>query len=146
MLKINGLKFNNPKLEQKIKKRLEAKASLEVGFIDGSKYPNGASVATVAFWNNYGTIKSPARPFFDNAISENTKKWFQTYKDAMQSTGNSLKALEITGTIIKDDIAQSIITFNEVPDAPYTIAKKGSSNPLVDTGFMASNVTYKVSR
>lgn len=146
MLKINGLKFNNPKLQQKIKKKLEAKGNLEVGFIDGSKYPNGAGVASVAFWNNYGTWRSPARPFFDNAISENTKKWFQTYKDAVKSTGDSMKALEITGTIIKDDIAQSIISFNGVPNSPTTISIKGSSNPLVDTGFMASNVTYKVSK
>lgn len=161
MLKINGLKFNNPKLQQKIKKKLETKANLEVGFIDGSKYPNGASVASVAFWNNYGTWNIPARPFFDNAISENKKKWFQTYKDAMQSTGNNLKALEITGTTIKDDIAQSIVDYNEVPNADVTIdggwvktkngkaikvKGKGSSNPLVDTVFMASNVTYKVTK
>lgn len=161
MLKINSLQFDNPKLQQKIKKRLKSKANLEIGFIDGAKYPNGASVASVAFWNNYGTWNIPARPFFDNAISENKKKWFQTYKQAIQSGRNSIEALEITGTVAKDDISQSIVNYNEVPNAEVTInggfvksktgkiikiEGKGSSNPLVNTAFMASNVTYKVNK
>lgn len=146
MLQINSKTFNNPKLEKKIMDKLKSKAELAVGFIDGSKYPNGESVATVAFWQEYGTYNIPARPFFRTAIKENKKKWLETYKQAFQQHQDGIKALEITGTIAKGDIAQSITTFNTPANSPYTIEKKGSSNPLVNTGFMRSNVDYEVTK
>src|SRR5579864_3151012 len=32
-------------------------------------------VATVAFWNNFGTQRAPARPFFSDMIAEDSPTW-----------------------------------------------------------------------
>ena len=47
--------------------------SLEVGFFDDKKYPDGTYVAQVAVYNNYGTGNIPARPFFDEFADGSTE-------------------------------------------------------------------------
>jgi hypothetical protein len=45
-------------------------------------------------------------------------------------------------SLLKDEITNPGEPF--VPNAPYTIRKKKSSTPLIDTGAMRAAVTYKV--
>ena len=55
-------------------------------------------------------------------------------------------ALERWGTMgssaVKDEITSPGTPF--APNAPFTIAKKKSSHPLIDTGAMRAAVTHKV--
>ena len=44
----------------------------------------------------------------------------------------------------RGDIVESITQLDTPPNTPKTIARKGSSNPLIDTGFLRANVTFKV--
>src|SRR5690348_14910432 len=48
---------------------------LRVGFLEGETYPDGTNVAQVAFWNEYGTVKSPPRPFFRQMIAAKSPGW-----------------------------------------------------------------------
>ena len=48
------------------------------------------------------------------------------------------------GEMARGDIVESITKLNTPPNSPKTIALKGSSNPLIDTGFLRANVTFKV--
>ena len=48
------------------------------------------------------------------------------------------------GEIARGDIVKSITKLNTPPNAQRTIEQKGSSNPLIDTGFLRANVTFKV--
>lgn len=120
------------------------KKSLEVGFYDTATYPNGQNVAQVAFWNEFGTIRSPARPFFRNAIETNIKKWYASFGDLVSSGGSDRVVMGKLGEIIRNDIAMSITKFSTPPNAQSTIEQKGSSKPLIDTGLMRRSVTYKV--
>ena len=41
-------------------------------------------------------------------------------------------------------VQHSIVRLREPPNSPYTIARKGSSNPLIDTGTMRTAVSWVV--
>lgn len=131
-------------LESKLK--LGKKESLQVGFFETSKYSNGAYVASVAYRQEFGTLKIPMRPFFRNTITKNSKKWFAILGNEIKASSNSSFALNRVGEIVKGDIMQSITALRIPPNAESTIKQKGSSNPLIDTGFLRASVNYKVTK
>lgn len=136
--------LKNAKIEKSEVLKFLGKKSLEVGFYDSVTYPNGQNVAQVAFWNEFGTIHSPARPFFRNAIEINIKKWYASFGDLVASGGSDKVVMGKLGEIVKNDIVVSITKFSTPPNAQSTIRQKGSSKPLIDTGLMRRSVTYKV--
>lgn len=137
--------INPSSLEYKLKNTIKdvKKVKIEAGFIDGAKYPDGTPVATVAMQNNLGTANIPARPFFTIAINKNKKKWIKLLKNGIIQ-GKGLKAAKLVGEQMRVDIVKTITDLDTPPNAPYTIAKKGSSNPLVDTSTLRKSVTYKI--
>jgi hypothetical protein len=48
------------------------------------------------------------------------------------------------GIMAQGDIQGEITSLSTPPNAPSTIRRKGSSNPLIDSGEMRGAVTYKV--
>lgn len=139
-------KESGASLSQELNKRLKinAKNGLEVGFFETSKYPNGAYVASVAFWQEFGTLRIPMRPFFRNAIQGKANKWGAYLKNEIQGGLNTDLALARIGEVVKGDIVKSIMATNTPQNAPSTIKAKKSSKPLVDTGFLRASVNYKL--
>lgn len=159
MIKVTTKKPDLDKIKKKLEKRLNAKLQLEVGFFSTAKYSTGEYVAQVAFWNEYGTTLSPPRPFFRNAIKDKSKEWLELFRDTQFQTRDMFKSLSVVGTIAKDDIATSITDLTSPPNSEITInggwirhangkafkvKGKGSSNPLIDTGFMRNSVSYEI--
>lgn len=143
MLTIDSKSLNGAKLNKQDITKLTGKHTLEIGFFKGATYPSGQSVASVASYQEYGTLRIPARPFFRQAVAKNNKKWLETFKAHALQTAET-KALAIVGEIAKGDVQQSITNLRTPPNAPSTIKAKGSTNPLIDTGLMRRSVTYKV--
>ena len=125
-------------------KGLTSKATLNVGFFESSRYTEGTYVAQVARIQEYGSIKIPPRPFFRNAIDNNMQKWIDFLGRDLVNTNNAELSYNRLGEMARGDIAESITQLDTPPNAPKTIARKGSSNPLIDTGFLRANVTFKV--
>lgn len=125
-------------------------AGVKVGFLEGATYPGtdesaGLPVATVAFWNEFGTVKAPARPFFRNAIAKNSPEWGSQLGAALKASNfNAKTAMGIMGEVIKGQVVQSILDTNSPPLAPSTVKRKGFDKPLVDTGVMQRAVDYVV--
>ena len=92
------------------------------------------------------TIIIPARPFFRAAIDTNRDKVrdFQDRlsMDVMVGAMKPKQALESLGLFMEDKIKKSITTGKWAPNAPRTIAEKGSSRPLIDSGQMRNSVTF----
>lgn len=113
-------------------------------------YPNGASVLEVAVQNNYGVPPHiPARPFMDiSAIRIQKKMKAIVANDVrLMMNGNVSspdKVMKRWGVIGKSKIQKTITDYAWIPNAPSTIAMKGSSRPLIDTGHMRQSVTYVV--
>jgi hypothetical protein len=123
--------------------------TLKVGFLEGATYPatgkgKSLSVAQVAFWNEFGTKRAPARPFFRNTIAEQSAKWGRGLGKLVVSTNfDGAKALNLLGIEMKNDIVTSIVRW-PADNAESTAARKGFNKGLIDTGVMQRNVGYKV--
>ena len=99
-------------------------------------------VAQVAYDNNYGN-GVPARPFFTNVV-DGDKDYQRIFEEYIKEGYPVAQALTFIGIEMQQDIQQEIITLREPPNSPATIARKKSSNPLVDTGHMGDSVTYEI--
>lgn len=147
--------------------RLAQKASVAMGFpgeSPKSKKPHpskerGPGIpptnVQVALLNEFGTAPGvehsvPERPFVKTAMDRHGKELTDGARDqlAMISEGKQTthRALSGLGKIGADKIQDTIVDSKSwaKPNAPYTIAKKRSSTPLIDTGAMRQAVTYKV--
>ena len=126
-------------------------SNVEVGFFDTARYPNGTPVAAVAAWNEFGTKRDgeqhiPERPFFRQAIAEMQDGIVNILKagiDPKVGVVDQQLANRI-GAYAQGQVQKSITKLDEPPNAPSTVAAKGSSNPLIDKGTMRQAVTWKV--
>ena len=105
--------------------------------------------ATKAAINEYGTSKMPQRPFMRTATSRYGKSWGSKSAKAVQSVMKGMPISQVTeliGMQMKSDISSTLTNGPWTPNAPSTIAKKGSSRPLIDTGELRASITYKVEK
>ncbi len=122
-------------------------ATVRVGFLKGSTYPDGESVASIAAYNEYGVLSrgQPPRPFFRNMIAAKKKNWPEAISKTLKSNNYDVeRSLGIVGEAISGQLKQSITDLKSPPLRPSTIAAKGFSKPLIDTGHMLASVDYEV--
>lgn len=131
-------------LAQALQKRKPLNSRLRVGFIDGATYTDGTNVATVAFWNEYGSDKSPPRPFMRNTFADKKSQWTQLAIGLYRAYGEEKMLMQL-GEVMVGDIQQSIVTFTNPPNSAYTIKKKGFNAPLRDTMLMSRSLSYELS-
>jgi hypothetical protein len=119
--------------------------TLKVGFLEGATYPNGTSVAAVAAFNEFGTSRTPARPFFRQMIAAKSPKWGESLGNLARANNYELGAtLRQMGEGIRGQLQNSIREFNSVPLAEATVARKGFNKQLIDTAVMINAVDYEV--
>lgn len=128
---------------------------VKVGFPAGEASAGNISKAV---WNEFGTRGGasgggwggpiPERPFMRNAMRDNKAAYVSALKMmARQIVEGSLSmfaAMSRLGLKAQGDIQKEISSLMSPPNSPVTIALKGSSKPLIDTGEMRQSVTYKV--
>lgn len=177
-------------LSKALEKYKDMNASVRVGVLEDATYPDGTSVAQVAFWNEYGAVANipahtrkiyrsinnktgefnkggrfvktsksnfettvnvpahtviiPARPFFRYTVNENRKNWVLSTKNLMKLHKDPQKVMGLMGEHIKGQIVQSIVSWSDPPNAPYTIAKKKFNKPLIDTGQMSRSISWEL--
>lgn len=130
---------------KEISEKVSKAATLRVGFLEGATYPDGTPVGAVAAFNEFGTAKSPPRPFFRDMIAAKSSEWPEAIGNLLvQNDYDGEKALSLTGDGIKGQLQQSITDFVGAPLAQSTIDAKGSEKQLVDTGHMLASVDYEV--
>jgi hypothetical protein len=127
-------------------KSISGPTKVKVGFPAGKV---DGSVIDRAIWNHYGTSRGiPPRPFLLNAMRNNRSKYLFALKSAGAAILKGQATLDQTmrklGIVAQGDVQQEITNLRTPPNAPSTIAAKGSSNPLIDTGEMRSKVTWEV--
>jgi len=128
-----------------IAERLGDGKVLRVGFLEGETYPDGTNVAQVAYWNEYGTVTAPPRPFFRQMIAAKSPGWGAALGKNLTATDyNTDLALKRVGSGIKDQLTRSIVDFASPANAPSTAAQKGFNKPLVDTGQMQRAVDFDI--
>ena len=117
-----------------------------VGFMEGATYPDGTPVASVAYWNEFGNVGQPARPFFRQMIVEESPTWAPKMAKLAKATNyDGPRVLAMMGEDVKGALQQSVNDFTTPALAPSTIAAKGFAKPLIDTSHMLNSITYEVS-
>lgn len=111
-----------------------------------------------AIYNHFGTAGGasgggwggpiPPRPFLSNAMKANRGKYLTAMRSQAKAILMGQASMKIVmsrlGAMAQGDIQKEITTLSSPPNSPVTIAMKGSSNPLIDTGIMRQSVTWKL--
>jgi phage gpG-like protein len=138
------------KLRQ-IRERLQKNSGVLVGLPAGTgSYEDGAPIAVIAAVHEFGSAdgRIPERSFLRVPLRQNAegfKKAFQamipkvvdgemTMHQVMSQLG--ARAVAVSQEAISDGI--------EPANAESTIARKGSSKPLIDTGALRQSITFVV--
>lgn len=136
---------------REIEKRIGRGAHVRVGFLSSATYPSeGAGskrlpVAQVAFWNQYGTSRSPARPFFTDMIERKSPRWGVSLGNIMRKNDyDAERSLALMGESIKGQLQASINNWSTPPNSPRTVKIKGFNKPLIHTALMLRSVDYQV--
>lgn len=102
-----------------------AKGGLVVGFLEGATYPDGTSVAQVAFWGEFGhggNFPAPPRPFFRKMIADESGGWGVKLSKALKYYEyDGSKALRAMGEDIKGALQESISTIDGPALSPTTL-------------------------
>lgn len=117
---------------------------VKVGILDNSKYPDGTSVATVAYKNEYGWKNIPPRPFFRQTIKEQKENWAKLMQQGFKAGYSLEKCFGLVGTAMQADIQYSIMTFTTPRNADATIAIKGTDSPLRHTLLLHDSIKYEL--
>jgi hypothetical protein len=120
---------------------------VDVGFLEGSTYPDGTSTPMIAAINEFGAPSrgQPPRPYFRRMVAEKRATWGDAVAKNYQATnGDVLKTLDRVGQGIAGQLKQAINELTDPPLAPATIKAKGFDKPLIDTSHMINSVDYQV--
>lgn len=126
---------------------------VRVGFLEGATYPDGTSVAAVAYTNEFGRMVSSAqgnymqlpRPAFRRMIAAESPTWGgKMAKLAKALNYDGPKVFGLMGEDISGALKQSINTLTDPPLAESTIKAKGFAKPLIDTAHEVNSVSYEV--
>ena len=117
---------------------------------DGGESDGIATVIDVATWNEFGTESIPPRPAITGWAEERVQSVIDRARGILQKaikTGSSpLAALDRLAQVCAGEIQAKIAGGVPPPNAPSTIAKKGSSTPLINTGQFRSSIRGKLDR
>ena len=122
------------------------KVGVQQGTQHKSKEGELSDLVTIAVANEYGTKRIPSRPFMRNAMDNNQTVLFKTqlqmYGEVIAGTKSVYEALAVIGEVATTKIKKEIRNLKFPPNAPSTIARKKSDNPLIDQGQLVQSITH----
>jgi hypothetical protein len=92
-------------------------------------------------------IKIPARPWLHPGFDSGMQTYMQIIEEGVDKfitgIGDLKKTMESVGVTAVGVVQEYMTALRSPPNTPETVEKKGSDNPLIDSGAMKSSVTYK---
>lgn len=125
----------------------------QVGFFDGKLHPgstDGTTEATVAAINEFGVPEDniPERPFMFTTVvnTKALKEMARGFRTLLERPASSALAqlFRKPARLMQKEMSATIRGFSSPANAPFTVAKKGFDNPLVETGHMRDNVDHRI--
>lgn len=122
------------------------KSHTKVGVQMGDVTEEGLYLAQIGAWNEWGTPTIPERPHHRLTFTENIKKaqnlGAKLYKSVQENKRSPKQALGVLGEWYLSSLKHTIVTLKNPPNAPSTIKKKKSSNPLIDTSEYLNSMQH----
>lgn len=132
-------------------KRLEREQRVLVGVpIGAGEYEDGVNYATIMAVNNFGSADGhiPARPVLQPAVEEGApvyRRLAEVMLPKVLSGDMEMRVLlEQMGSLAEGHVKQYMTDLRTPPNAQSTIDKKGSDNPLIDTGALRQSIRYVI--
>lgn len=131
-----------------LKKELgKGKNGARAGYIKGQTRKPGdgetsapATMDEVALYNEFGTATIPPRPFLRNAQAKATKAVAAVVRQGLDDN-LSMDAITANAAMkLQELIVDEIDSNTPPPNAESTVAKKGSTHTLIDTGQLRASV------
>ena len=88
-------------------------------------------------------IEIPARPWLNPGVAAGNLEYLNIIEDGILEGLNPDTILERVGVVAVGQVQKYMTELRTPPNAPSTIKKKGSNNPLIDSGSLRSSVTSK---
>lgn len=123
---------------------------VKVGLPDSPHRDSGLTLAQLGGIHEYGAPGAgiPERPFLAVAIRKELDDLMRlniiNLKLILHNGQTFEGALEQLGLMAQGKVQQYIVDGDFAPLQPATIARKGSSKPLIDTGQMRQSITFVV--
>jgi hypothetical protein len=121
-----------------------------IGVPKGKAESDGTPTALAAARTEFGdpARNQPERPFLREGIRSNypriTRYNVSSLRAVAEGTMTADLALERMGALAAGGVKQYMAGPNFAPNAPSTIAKKGSSQPTIDHGQVRQAITHVV--
>jgi hypothetical protein len=108
------------------------------------------TVGDIAFFNEYGTMTTPARSFIrdwvDGNIDKIAKDVEKDFLRVLVTSETVREALTKRGREYRASIVKRIIERIPPPNADVTVARKGGDIPLIETGQLVEAIVAEVAR
>jgi len=134
-----------------LEERMQKDGLVLVGVPKGAgAYEDGLTIATVAAVNNFGSAdgRIPARPFLAPAVENGAPEYRRLVEvmlpKVMSGEMEMQTLLAQMGQLAEGHVKQQITDLRTPPNAQSTIDKKGSDNPLIDTGALRQSIRYVI--
>jgi hypothetical protein len=126
-----------------------SKISIEVGILEDEPHGDDAiSMIELGTIHEFGTATIPERSFirawFDEQEPELRTKFAELMKSVVEGKRSKEDILELMGLYCVGQMQARMAAGIEPGNAPSTIARKGSSTPLIDTGVLRSSISHRV--
>jgi hypothetical protein len=108
-----------------------------------------SELVVIATANEFGTSTIPPRPFLRTALKRGRRKWTNGLDAAVRAMAaddrpKAIRVLRQVGLVMVGDTQATLRGGPWVDNAPSTIARKGSSQPLIDTGQLVQSIRAQV--
>lgn len=115
----------------------------------GLRGRDGSDLVRYAAANEFGTRDGhvPERSFLRSTVDENRDRYASLLTVAARAALDGTRvetAFGRVGLVVTGDVQEQIRDLRMPPNAPSTIAKKGSDNPLIDSGRMRQSIDFEV--
>lgn len=143
-------------IQERVRKLKGAKAYAKAGVIGAkatSSHVDGQALTNVqlAAVHEYGMPERgiPERSFIRATFREHREEYrallIKLVQDGVLEGKTSMRqALGLLGQKMAADMKDKFTKNDWEPNSPTTIARKGSSRPLIDTGALRASITYEV--
>ncbi len=122
--------------------------SIKVGIqSDAGSEADGASIASVAAYNEFGADHIPSRPFMRTMADTKRGSLHRVAVAAYETIlrgGNAARTLGMVGQWYEGEQKKMLRDGPWVKNAPMTIAQKGSATPLIDSSRMVNAIRYAI--
>jgi hypothetical protein len=141
-----------PGLKALMQRMESANQSVLVGVPAGATEEDGTSCALVLAVNIFGSPEHniPARPVLQQGVRNGAAKFVRVNQDSLRRVVRGEmtveQAVEKLGVLAVGEVKREFVVPDPafVPNKPATIARKGSSRPMIASGQTRQSITYQI--